>query len=298
MTPKAIADRLESAVGIDGGPRPLASVIEDELIRHFGLLAIHASELAEKVTPAVARIIASRATQAEQAGTIAALVLLGTTSDIIAGCCHILPLDAAMVAVAKRQRLHAGALLAAMRALTFNEFERFGARVLAEIGAGVYRITPHGGDQGIDFYGRLSLGEFQEFPAPFMKLAHDVVLLFAGQAKHYPNGSLGPDVVRELVGAVSLARTKSFSKTGIDIFHDFDLKPFSPLVTLLFTTGRISRGAALLAESAGIIARSGEQLAVFLADKRIGIKGTEGGDVFDRLKFMQWLDDAEEPMSA
>jgi hypothetical protein len=296
MTPKAIADRLESAIGIDGAPRPLASAIEKELISHFGLLAIHASERAEKVTAVVARIIVMRATQSEQAGTIAALVLLGTTSDVVAGYCHVLASDAAVVAAAKRQRLHVGALLVAMRALTFNEFERFGARVLAEIGASIYRITPHRGDQGIDFYGRLSLGEFQEFPTPFMKLAHDVVLLFAGQAKHYPNGSLGPDVVRELVGAVSLACTKSFSRTGIDIFRDFDLKPFSPLVILLFTTGRISSGAAQLAESAGIIAQSGEQLAVFLTDKRVGITETEEGDVFDQPKFMQWLDVSEEPV--
>ena len=294
MTPKAIADRLESAIGVDGAPQPLTAAIEKELVGHFGLMAIRASEHAEKVCSAVARIITMRSSESEQAGTIAILVLLGTTSDAVAGYCHILASDDAVVVAAKRQRLQVSALLTAIRSLTFSEFEKFGSRVLAEIGASAFGITPHAGDQGIDFYGRLSLGEFQKMPAPFMKLAYDVTLLFAGQAKHYPNGSVGPDVVRELVGAIELARTKSFSRKGLDIFRDFDLKPFSPLVALLFTTGRISNGAAQLAESAGIIARSGEQLAVFLSDKRVGIIDTEGNYTFDQSKFVEWLNITEE----
>lgn len=289
MTPTDIVDRLEVVIGLQGEPCKLTASMEIELVGHFGLPAIQASERAEKVSPAVARIIAQRSAKSETDGTVGTLVLLGSTSDIIAGYCHILPTDIANVASAKKQRIQAGTLLKAMRALSFNDFEKFGARVLKEIGASFSHITPHGGDQGIDFYGRLSLGQFQDMPMPFMKLAHDVVLLFAGQAKHYPEKPIGPDIVRELVGAVSLARTKTFSKENLDLFPGLNLKPFSPLVTLLFTTGRITSGAAQLAESAGIIARSGEQLAVFLADKGIGMKQTDAGAVFDEDKFSEWL---------
>jgi hypothetical protein len=159
------------------------------------------------------------------------------------------------------------------------------------MGASFSRITPHRGDQGIDFYGRLSLGQYQLMPSPFVKLAHDVVLLFAGQAKHYPTSTIGPEVLRELIGAVSLVRTKTYSVSEIDIFEGLDLKPFSPLVTLLFTTGTISSGAIRLAESSGIIARSGEQLAVFLADKGVGMETLESGRIeFSKTKFVAWLD--------
>lgn len=162
--------------------------------------------------------------------------------------------------------------------------------MLVEIGASFATITPHSNDQGIDFYGRLSLGQFQDTPTPFLKLAHDVVLLFVGQAKHYPNRALGPDVVRELIGAVSLARTKTFSKDDTNFFPELDLKPFSPLVTLLLTTGTITTGATQLAESAGIIARSGLQISVFLADKGVGTVTVEGETNFDKQRFFDWLD--------
>jgi hypothetical protein len=125
-------------------------------------------------------------------------------------------------------------------------------------------------------------------PPPFLKLAHDVVVLFAGQAKHYPGAAIGPDVVRELIGAVSLARTGTFSRSDVDIFADLALKPFSPLVILLFTTGTLTRGAVELAGAAGMIARSGEQLSVFLADKGVGIAAGEE-PTFDKEKFDDWL---------
>lgn len=217
------------------------------------------------------------------------LVLLGAQSDIVAGCCFVLPHDHVGISAAKRYRLQVGGLLDAIRNLTFNEFERFGARVLAEIGATYWQITPHSGDQGIDFYGRMSLGEYQGLPIPFAKLAHDVILLFAGQAKHYPDRPLGTDVVRELTGAISLARTKTFSRDDLDPFPGLNLKPFAAMVALLFTTGRFTTGAVRLAEAAGIIARSGEQIAVFLADKGVGMTQTGAGPMFDSTAFRGWL---------
>lgn len=286
---KAVLERLEIVIGIDGAPHRLTEIIEGELRNHFGLVAIQASERAETLASAVARMIAERSTEAEDNGTVATLMLVGVASDSVAGSCHILPSDDGSVAAVKRNRMKVAELYNAIRSLTFAEFEKFGARVLAELGASFTRITPHSNDQGIDFYGRLSLGQFQGVPNPFMKLAHDVVLVFVGQAKHYPDRALGPNVVRELIGAVALARTKTFSKEGVDFFPDLDLKPFTPSVTLLFTTGTITSGAMHLADAAGIIARSGQQIAVFLADKGIGMVSTAAGMIFEQQKFLDWL---------
>jgi hypothetical protein len=50
-----------------------------------------------------------------------------------------------------------------------------------------------------------------------------------------------------------------------------------------------------LAEAAGIIARSGEQLAVFLADKGIGMEKSKAGIVvFSSAKFMEWLNEDDD----
>jgi hypothetical protein len=234
-------------------------------------------------------MIAARAVVSERYGTVPTLVMLGSTTDIVAGCCYVFPDDVPAIVAAKRYRLQVEDLLEAIRGLTFSEFESFGARVLAEIGATFWHVTPHSGDQGIDFYGKLSLGEYQGIPIPFAKLAHDVILLFAGQAKHYPNRPLGTDIVRELIGAISLARTRTFSRDDIDMFPGLELKPFAAMVPLLFSTGRITSGAIRLAEAAGIIARSGEQIAVFLADKGVGMKQTTTDAVFDPIAFKEWL---------
>ena len=292
MTHKALVVRLEQVIGMDGSPRRLRSAIESELADYFGLPSIQASERAELVESAVARLIARRLADSERMGTTPILSLLGTSSDIVAGFCYVLPEDEPYLSTIKQQRVYAGPLLAAIRGLSFEEFEKFGSRILSEMGARFSCVTPHSGDQGIDFYGQLSMGQLHGIPAPFLKLTHSVVILFAGQAKHYPTNPVGPEVVRELIGAVSLARTKTFSKPEIDIFRDLNLKPFSPLVTLLFSTGDFTRGAIELADSAGVVTQSGEQLSVFLADKGIGIVVKDGFPAFDRQVFIEWLNGA------
>ncbi len=286
---KRILDRLEEVLGVSATPVRLTSVIEVELNTYFGFDAIVAAERAETIRDAVTKLIAIRSLQADEQGISPTLVVIGSAADHVVGACHVLPTDDARIAAAKIARKHQAALLARIRSLTFSEFELFGKQVLKELGAKKSRVTPHGGDQGIDFFGEFSLGQLHALPLPFLKLAHDVKLLFAGQAKHYPNGTIGPNIVRELIGAVSLARTKTFSADGIDIFRDLDIRPFSPVVAMLFTTGKLSAGAYHLAASAGIVAKSGEQLAVFLADRGVGIDAGSASPAFDIGLFDTWL---------
>lgn len=287
-TPRRIADRLEAALGSSAAPVRLVSAIEVELKGYFGLEAIAAAERAESSFESVAKLIGARNLHADSQGVSATLVVIGTTEDTVAGACHILPTDSEDVATAKSGRLHHAALLAKIRSLTFGEFEVFGKRVLKELGAADPRVTPHGGDQGIDFFGRFSLGQLHALPEPFLRLAHDVRLLFAGQAKHYPDSTIGPNIVRELIGAVSLARTKTFSTDGLDLFQELEIRPFSPVVAMLFTTGSISRGAYQLAASAGIVAKNGDQLAAFLADRGVGMSAATPR-TFDDALFDVWL---------
>jgi len=289
MTPQKIVERLEAALGADAQPTRLISAIEAELSTHFGLEAIKAAERAESVAASVAKLIETRSVKAALEGLSSTLVIVGTTSSAVAGSCWVSPHDTQEVASAKRGRLHNEAMLIKLRSLDFNEFEKFGKQVLFELGAVAPRVTPHAGDQGIDFFGSFSFGQLSTLPSQFLRLAHDVRLLFVGQAKHYPNATIGPNVVRELIGSVSLARTKTFSKDGIDIFAELDLKPFSPVVTMLFTTGELTAGAYKLAASAGIIVKSGRQLVNFLADRGVGMRKGEALSNFDEALFDDWL---------
>lgn len=289
MRPRLVAEHIELSLGAEAPPRPLRDAIEKVLVAEYGMMAIQAAERAEGMLEAVARVISSRAEAGAAAGTLPILTLIGTATDIVCGSCHVLPHDTPAVAVAKENRIHAESLLSAMKNLTFTQFEKFGAAVLRELGVKNPHITKHGNDQGIDFYGQFSIGQMESAPAPFFKLAHDVKFAFAGQAKHYPTRSVGPDVVRELVGAISLARTKTYSSETIDLFEDIAIRPFSPLLALLFTTGELTSGAVQLSEAAGIISRSGRQLALYLADRGVGIDRTGETKVFKTELFHAWL---------
>jgi hypothetical protein len=289
LTPKKILARLEISIGIDGAPRRLLEAIEQELLYKFALSAIEAAEAAEKHLQSISRLITSNGEQSAAQGLIYPLTILGNFSDVVAGSCCLFQDDSPLLGQLKSQRTQADALLLQMQQLSPDQFEKFGAKVLAELGVQFAKVTPHSNDQGIDFYGELSLGQAQERPAEFYKLAHDVRFAFVGQAKHYPKSSLGPDIVRELVGALSLARTKTFSKAHLDLLESVAIKPFSPLLAMLFTTGGLTSGAIQLANEAGIIARTGQQLAVFLADKGVGMEQTSTGHLFRQDLFQAWL---------
>ncbi len=284
MKPKDVLTVLEMTIGVTGAPRRLRNVLESVLQESFSLLPLQAVEEAELLEGPIRDLIAEE----EETEPYPKLTLISTSEHIVAGYCYPNPSDSAEVAAAKRSRLNIDPLLQEIRNLTFQEFEMFGACVLRELGASHTRVTPHSKDQGIDFYGILSLGQNSFLPPPFAQLAHDVRLRFAGQAKHYPTKPIEPEMIRELVGAISLARHKVFT-TDDEIFDDLELLPFNPLVAMFFTTGKFTKGSLDLAAKSGVIAKSGEELAVFLADKRIGMRETEGKVVFDKALFRSWL---------
>jgi hypothetical protein len=289
VTPTQIADHLEKIIPFDGKPQRLKTLIERELILSFGICEIKAAETAERVAPCVGVLISKREGEGEHHGILYPLTIVGSSSDIVAGSCYVFPIDLPSVAQAKLHRVQVGRLYEAIKKLTFSQFEHFGARVLHELGAKKWRVTPHAGDQGIDFYGEITVGHLQNAPKGFFQLAHDVGITVVGQAKHYPTRSIGPNVVRELVGALSMARTKTFSRTGLTLFDDVSMKPFSPLLAMLLTTGEITTGALQLSNAAGIVTRTGLQLAVFLADKGVGIQQVGGLSAFDEQAFSDWL---------
>ena len=67
------------------------------------------------------------------------------------------------------------------------------------------------------------------------------------------------------------------------------VKPFSPVLAMLISTGRFSSGARRLAEKAGLIVISGWQLSVFLADRGIGMVEANGVHSFSENEFLSWL---------
>lgn len=292
MTIRAIqvVGHLEQYIGVFGQPFRLVDAIDQVLQERYSLPPIQAAERAERLEDPVRQLIITSQLERETQGTFSVLSISSSSDRYVVGSCYPEAGDSPTVVYAKQNRISIQPLLDQIRNLSFSDFERFGARILRELGASRVWVTPSSDDQGIDFYGILSLGQFSGLPYPFGKLAHDVSLMFAGQAKHYPSNPIGPNFLRELVGSVSLARHNVFSG-NTELFDELSLLPFNPLVTMIFTTGRFTSGALALANKSGIIARSGEQLAVFLADKGVGNDTVAGVTQFSQEKFFDWLND-------
>lgn len=270
-------------------PARLSLLIEQELFSHFGLSSAEAAEQSEVLEYRLVALIERKLAETEALGTAFDLALVGAeNARMICGGAYAFPGDSEQHRKLKANRSKAKDLLAAIVSLSPSEFEGFGARVLELLGAQEVHVTRQSNDQGIDFYGVLRIGELVKAPESFFHISHRLELRFAGQAKHYPNSAVGTAVIRELVGSVSLARFKAFS-SEVDMFEELGLRPFNPLVLLLFTTGNLTKGARELAERAGILCYSGDQLSAFLADNGVGVI-SDGGDVqFDEGAFRAWL---------
>ncbi len=158
-----------------------------------------------------------------------------------------------------------------IRKLTALEFEEFGAALIQSFGAKRSRNTQASGDQGIDFIGTMVLSDLLDHPEMFFKLASDVKIDFLGQAKHYPKNKLGPSAVREMVGSLELARSRNFSSGKFTSLDDLSLTSFGPVLAMLISTGPVTEGARRVAKAAGVMLKSGEQLATYLADLEVGL---------------------------
>lgn len=288
MTPKLIIDAIEVRLGVTGEPRQVRDAIELELLEQFDATAAQAAEKMDQIHDKVVKEIARRRDEREAAGEIAIIQLRGSRNEILHGSSFVFADDSLEIRTSKLNRISVDEIYKSIRNLTFSQFELFGRCVLRELGCHVSEVTPHAGDQGIDFYGELTVGRLLKADPATLKLMHDTKVILVGQAKHYPNRVIGPATVRELVGALSLSKTKTFSR-DIDLLDGVQLRPFSPLLAMLFSTGDFTKEARLLGERAGLIAFSGWQLSIFLADKGVGIVEDGGQIKFDRSKFNSWL---------
>lgn len=215
------------------------------------------------------------------------LEICGSFRSRVGGSGKPHPSDDEKVQLAKRGRRNVAQILESMRALSAGEFEAFGSALVKSLGASVSAKTQQTGDQGIDFVGVARLGDLLEHPKSIFRLAHDMQIDFIGQAKHYPNRTIQPATVRELVGSLELARSRHFSSDKFRFIEDLSLRSFSPVFAILITTGKVSAGAREVADKSGIVIRSGEQVATYLADLGVGID--QATDAFSHKLFMGWV---------
>ncbi len=282
----SIIDDIKRRIEPATPPLHITTLLEELYLDQLGneLLAYEkAEQLLPKIKKSFYKLLEETTTQPW-------FVFNSTSDDYIQGPYYVEKVDGTAVAAAKQGRLKVEPLKGFIKSLTFTEFEMLCPAVLSLIGVRDARRTPHSRDQGIDFYGKLQMADFEEADFPFMHFQHDLIFWIIGQAKHYPDGKVSAPEIRSLAGAVYLARFKEYASTT-RLASDLPLRSCDPVVSLFFTTGSFSRDAIRIAKNSGIILKNIDDIASLLADKMA--KGIMA-NLITKDQLLEWLSAANE----
>ena len=274
MKPKDVARALWESARTQDPPQRVSELAAKLLLEEGGVSRLEAWEEAERIEPRVIKWLARRTDEAIARREPPKLVENSSSSVHFQGYLFSEPCDPPEVRDLKVRRAQSAALRAWLASLHYEDFERLSAKILSLLGARDYTQTRRSKDQGIDFYGKLVLADLDAAQLPFLRFQHDFQIWIMGQAKHYPAGVVSAPEIRELVVAVLLAHAKAFGTKEL-LYQDLTGRLADPLVVLFLTTGSYTRDARVLGEAAGVILKTGQDIADFLADKEIGFDSVD-----------------------
>ncbi len=227
----------------------------------------------------------------EERGAQPQVAFNSSSNYMIQGACFIEGTDSDEVVEQKRRRLRWKDYYETLQELSPREFELLCREVLKLIGARNVKLTKETRDEGIDFYGKLSVADVIKPSSAFRFRPFESFLeiWLIGQAKHYRAVKVATPDLRELIGSVNLASARTFADLDPDKYPDLRIRVADPVFMLFFTTGRISIDGWQLVKKSGIVAMDGEILAAFLADHDVAIIKEEGTKQFSRDTFFEWL---------
>jgi hypothetical protein len=162
-----------------------------------------------------------------------------------------------------------------LQKLTSAQFEQLCGKLIALLGVENPRVTRTTADEGIDFFGLLSLESIFYPRNVFPTLQKQMSIWMVGQAKRYKEIQAGTAEVRDLVGAVVLGRAGAFGSLQSPL-SGLNIRPADPVFVILATTGSFSSNACRLLDKSGVIGFDGEMLAAFLADAELASRQESG----------------------
>ena len=272
---------------LDAPPRPAVAVVTEICIAEGWFPdSSTARERAEQWETAYLKRLRVELDTATRAVRPSRFAFNSSSGYMIQGACFIEPTDSQETREAKERRLHYLSHLSWLRDLEPVDFEYASRGILRLMGAVEARVTRLSGDQGIDFFGKLRLEN--RFPRAYVLggLDRRLSVWLVGQAKRYKAVQVATPDLRELVGSVQLARTRTFASSGSGL-EELKLLPCDPVFYLFFTTGLISADGWEFLERSGMIGLDGEMVAAFLADSEVGVVGGQ----FSETALDTWLSD-------
>lgn len=285
--PAEAVNALRDVLHVTSPPRPATEIlVQISLAKGWCSTADGAREAAERWERRFLARLRSDLSESNRLGRFCLHDFNSSSEYMVQGCAFIeAGVDTPQVQEAKRRRSAFGAYVAAAAGVIPDDFEAMCRGILAELGVEDPVVTPHSADEGIDFYGRLSLeGNLKRvtaLPGIYRRLG----VWMVGQAKHYQAMQSGTPDIRAVVGSIDLARGKAFG-SATDKYPDLDIRVCDPVFYLFFTTGDISADGWRLLDQSGVIGMDGQMVAAFLADHAVG----QSVGRFDPQEFERWLE--------
>jgi hypothetical protein len=203
---------------------------------------------------------------------------------MLQGAAFIEPKDPASVRQSKKQIAYFEEYVTALGDLSPRDCEVLCTRVLELLGVQQPTLTQFSADEGVDFFGQLRLSEFLAPDLVTPNIEKQLSVWIVGQAKHYKASKVATFDVRELVGAVELAKAKAFSSKS-DKYPELNIRASDPVFSLFMTTGKISSSTWTLLRNSGVVGMDGQMVAAFLA--RHGVCTSSGR--FRKSDLSRWL---------
>lgn len=286
--PVQVADQILEELPLEAPPQPLYILIQS-IIQANGW-SVDATEKAKEWETPVRSRLETHCQVAYQQMRQPRIAFNSSSKYMIQGACFIERKDDPAIREQKIQRLRWNDYYQVLRDLEPRQFETFCARIIKVLGAKDVILTPSTRDEGIDFFGRLSLADMIGHRPIFRTFQSYLEVWLVGQAKHYRAVRVATPDLRELVGSVTLARHHTFSAVETAKYSELSVRACDPIFMLFFTTGEISGDGWRLINRSGIAAMDGESLALFLADNDIGLIDSPQGKIFYKQTFFEWLE--------
>lgn len=284
--PASVAQLICDELPLDAAPRRVAEIVAEFSISKGWVTDLsEAQEQAELWEDRVLSRLRQIQTDFHGIGRFTKFAFNSSSDYLVQGACFIEPIDSATLADGKKRRLRHSDYYAALRELTPRQFEFLCGKLIQLLGVNDPVVTRSSADEGIDFFGKLSLGSlfYPDDLTPTIQKQLDIWLV--GQAKQYQLTQSGTPELRELVGSVELGRAKVFGSLNSTL-DGLNIRVVDPVFVIFITTGTISLNGWRLLERSGVIGFDGEMIAAFLADRGAGILGTE----FLAARFLEWLE--------
>ena len=211
--------------------------------------------------------------------------MIGADDPVLKGFSVPLPDDLPELTARRQRALLADPVKQTLLRLTPGQFEALWALIVKYLGGKRFVLKGKSGDGGIDFtaeFNVYNLSQSLQYATPewLNTTESRSTVAIIGQAKHWPNQTLPPAVLRELAGTMYLHSpdTNGGERKGS--------------IGMLVTTGRFSSRAGFQARAAGIILLDGEWVASAIVNFGLGISQDAGNFQFLETLLLDQIDQA------